>query len=84
MKLIILGGEDFIQRTVIVGILLAFRKLTLQALRSVLQRRIPFMFASIEDFKSNLADNNSMVSIYKLYVLVNNMQGKFILAEIFG
>ena len=62
------GGEDFIQRTTIVGILLAFRKLSLQSLNSVLGKHIPFMFASILDFKSNLSDKDSRVS--NIYIIV--------------
>lgn len=57
-----IDGEDLIQRCVIIGILLGFRKLSLQALRAVLERRIPFMFLSVLDFKSNLNDKESRVS----------------------
>ena len=56
-----IDGDDLIQRTIIIGILLEFRKLSLQALRVVLERRIPFMFSSILDFKSNLIDKDSRV-----------------------
>ena len=57
-----IDGEDLIQRGVIVGILLGFRKLSLQALRAVLERRIPFMFMSVLDFKSNLTDSESRIA----------------------
>ena len=68
-----IDGDDLIQRTIIIGILLAFRKLSLQALRVVLERRIPFMFSSILDFKSNLIDKDSRVcymynNIYYMYM----------------
>ncbi len=62
------------QRTTIIGILLAFRKLSLQSLNSVLGKHIPFMFASILDFKSNLSDKDSRVSnIHVLYCTLNIM-----------
>jgi NCK-associated protein 1 len=56
------GGEDLIQRCIIVGILLGFRKLSLQALHAVLERRIPFMIMSVLDFKSNLLDRDSRIA----------------------
>lgn len=62
-----LDGEDLMQRVTIIGTLMGFRKLCLQALRAVLERRIPFMFMSILDFKSNLRDKDTRVRtfIYK-------------------
>ena len=56
-------GEDLMQRVIIIGTLMGFRKLCLQALHAVLERRIPFMFMSILDFKSNLRDKESRVSV---------------------
>ncbi|XP_003382558.1 PREDICTED: nck-associated protein 1-like [Amphimedon queenslandica] len=53
------NGEDLMQRVTIIGTLMGFRKLCLQALRAVLERRIPFMFMSILDFKSNLGDKDT-------------------------
>ena len=54
-------SEDLLARTVIVGIIMAFRKLTLEALNNVLTYRVPFMLSSIMDFKHNLPDKTSSV-----------------------
>ena len=54
-------SEDLLARTVIVGIIMAFRKLTLEALNNVLTYRVPFMLSSIVDFKHNLPDKTSSV-----------------------
>ena len=63
-------GDEFVTRATIVGIILAFRKLTLSTLRSVLEQRIPFMFTSILDFKDNLRDKpEARVSTHCLYCL---------------
>ena len=43
--------EDLISRTILVGVFLSFRKLTLQALHHVLGYRIPFLLSTIKDFK---------------------------------
>ncbi|XP_065902266.1 nck-associated protein 1 homolog [Dysidea avara] len=43
------NNDDLIARTTIVGIVLAFRKLTLDALHNVLSYRIPFLLSSITD-----------------------------------
>ena len=56
-----LDSEDLIARTVIVGVILAFRKMTLAALNSVLTYRVPFLLSSIADFKNNLPDRDSNV-----------------------
>lgn len=56
------NSEDLIARTVIVGIILAFRKMTLAALHSVLTYRVPFLLSSIADFKTNLPDKDSNVA----------------------
>jgi NCK-associated protein 1 len=56
------NSEDLIARTIIVGIILAFRQLTLDALHSVLTYRVPFMLSSIADFKNNLPDKDSNVA----------------------
>lgn len=58
-------SEDLVARTTIVGIIVAFRKLTLDALNSVLSYRIPFLLSSISDFKKNLPDKTSMVGLIK-------------------
>ncbi len=55
-------SEDLIARTTIVGIIMAFRKLTLEALNSVLENRIPFLLSSVTDFKKNIPDKSSNVS----------------------
>lgn len=57
------GSEDLVARTTIVGIIMAFRKLTLEALNSVLSARIPFLLSSITDFKLNLPDKSSDVRV---------------------
>ena len=54
-------SDDLIARTVIVGVILAFRKMSLAALHSVLTYRVPFMLSSIADFKKNLPDKDSNV-----------------------
>jgi len=56
------NSEDLLARTVIVGIIMAFRRLTLDALHNVLTHRIPFMLSSIEDFKHNLPDKTSSMA----------------------
>ena len=56
-------SEDLLARTVIVGIIMVFRKLTLVALNNVLSYRVPFMLSSIVDFKQNLPDKTSNVSV---------------------
>ncbi|XP_062504745.1 nck-associated protein 1-like [Corticium candelabrum] len=45
--------EDVISRLTTIGCILAFRKLLMEALRSVLERRIPFLFGTIKDFKDH-------------------------------
>ena len=54
-------AEDLLARTVIVGIIMAFRNLTLEALNNVLTYRVPFILNSIKDFKKNLPDKTSTV-----------------------
>lgn len=61
------GSEDLVARTTIVGIIMAFRKLTLEALNSVLSARIPFLLSSITDFKISLPDKSSDVRMYIEY-----------------
>ncbi|XP_064384719.1 nck-associated protein 1 homolog [Halichondria panicea] len=56
------SSEDLLARTVIVGIIMAFRKLTLVALNNVLSQRVPFILSSIVDFKQNLPDKTSTVA----------------------
>ena len=56
-------SEDLLARTVIVGIIMAFRKLTLDALNNVLTYRVPFILSSIKDFKKNLPDKTSTVCL---------------------
>ena len=46
-----IDDDDLTQHTVIIGMLLAFRKRSLQALKVVLERRIPFMFSINLGFK---------------------------------
>lgn len=57
----LLDAEDLLARTVIVGIIMAFRKLTLEALNNVLTYRVPFILSSIKDFKKNLPDKTCTV-----------------------
>lgn len=64
------GSEDLLARTVIVGIIMAFRKLTLVALKNVLSYRVPFVLSSIIDFKQNLPDKTSSVSPL-LYIYIH-------------
>ncbi len=59
--LCVLDSEDLIARTTIVGIIMAFRKCTLEALNSALSYRIPFLLSSISDFKKNIPDKSSNV-----------------------
>eukprot|EP00731_Ephydatia_muelleri_P035753 Em0155g8a len=54
--------EDLISRTILVGVILTFRKLTLQALHHVLEYRIPFLLSTIKDFKNNLLDKSSHIA----------------------
>ena len=54
--------EDLISRTILVGVFLSFRKLTLQALHHVLGYRIPFLLSTIKDFKNNLLDKSSNIA----------------------
>ena len=61
-------SEDLLARTVIVGIIMAFRKLTLEALNNVLTYRVPFILSSIKDFKKNLPDKTSTVCLYNHYM----------------
>lgn len=56
------SSEDLVARTTIVGIIMAFRKLTLEALNSVLSSRIPFLLSSITDFKINIPDKSSDIA----------------------
>lgn len=66
MIFLLVDSDDLIARTTIVGVIMAFRKLTLEALNSVLSYRIPFLLSSIFDFKQNLPDKTSSVSASRL------------------
>eukprot|EP00731_Ephydatia_muelleri_P012650 Em0006g1544a len=56
--------EDLISRTILVGVILTFRKLTLQALHHVLEYRIPFLLSTIKDFKVGVASVPCFLFIY--------------------
>ena len=45
--------EDLLTRMTIVGIVMAFRKLTLEAMNAVLSRRAPFILNVITSFHDN-------------------------------
>lgn len=45
--------DDLLTRMVIVGIVMSFRRLTLEALHAVLSRRTPFLISAIERFHEN-------------------------------
>jgi len=64
----LLDSEDLIARTTIVGIIIAFRKCMLEALNCVLSYRIPFLLSSIADFKKNIPDKSSSVSVARFYL----------------
>ena len=64
---VLIDSEDLVARTTIVGIIVAFRKLSLDALNSVLSYRIPFLLSSITDFKKNLPDRSSTVRLIGQY-----------------
>uniref|UniRef100_H2ZNY3 Nck-associated protein 1 n=1 Tax=Ciona savignyi TaxID=51511 RepID=H2ZNY3_CIOSA len=48
------GVENFLLRMTIIGVIFAFRDVAQEALNDVLQHRIPFLLASIEDFKEHV------------------------------
>nr|CAB3264230.1 nck-associated protein 1 [Phallusia mammillata] len=48
------GVENVLLRMTIIGVILSFREVAQDALNDVLQQRIPFLIASIEDFKDHI------------------------------
>nr|XP_018671569.1 nck-associated protein 1 isoform X2 [Ciona intestinalis] len=48
------GVENFLLRMTIIGVIFSFRDVAQEALNDVLQHRIPFLLASIADFKEHI------------------------------
>ncbi|XP_028399660.1 nck-associated protein 1 homolog [Dendronephthya gigantea] len=50
--------DDLLIRMTIVGVILAFRELTQEALRDVLEKRVPFLVCYVNDFQENYRKEN--------------------------
>lgn len=50
MTLTLLDVDNVLQRMTIVGVILSFRQLAQSALRDVLEDRVPFLLASVQDY----------------------------------
>ena len=62
LPLTLTDTDDLLTRMVIVGIVMSFRRLTLEALHAVLSRRTPFLVAAIERFHENPPTEHPEVS----------------------
>jgi len=63
------GVENVLLRMTIIGYILAFRDVAQEALNDVLQHRIPFLLASIEDFKHHIPKETDI----KVIMTVNEL-----------
>ncbi|CAK8685235.1 nck-associated protein 1-like isoform X1 [Clavelina lepadiformis] len=58
------GVENVLLRMTIIGVILSFRDVAQEALNNVLQHRIPFLLASVDDFKDHiLSDTDIKVTL---------------------
>lgn len=61
--------DDLLIRMTIVGVILAFRELTQEALRDVLEKRVPFLVCYVKDFHQHYPkDNNDRVSVEEMAI----------------
>jgi len=63
------NAESVLLRMTIIGVILSFRDICQQALNDVLQRRVPFLLASIADFKEHIPKETDI----KVAISVNEL-----------
>jgi NCK-associated protein 1 len=63
--------EDVISRLTTIGCILVFRRLLMESLHNVLERRIPFLFGTIKDFKEHCPNGrDTIVCLLLLFLCV--------------